>query len=58
MCMGHRPRRVPYNQWRENGDSVVRSIEPFALEKLDLEPGDAPDDVWVNEDEGELILSF
>lgn len=56
--MSQQRRRVPYNQLRESGGSVVRAIEPFALEKLDLEPGDAPEDVRVVQDEGELILSF
>lgn len=56
--MSRRPPRVPYNQLRENGGSVVRSIEPFALDKLDLEPGDAPEEIRVDQEERELILSF
>lgn len=49
--------QIAYNPLRTNGGGVVRSIEPFALGTLDIEPGDVPEDVRVDEEERELILS-
>lgn len=58
IYMSQQHPRVPYNQLRESRGNVSRTVELFALEKLDVKSGDAPDDVQVDRKQGKLILSF
>jgi hypothetical protein len=58
MGMGQRLGGVRNNKVREQGDSLIRTIEPRIIEELALEPGEKPDTIEADGDERRLVLEF